>query len=113
MTKTPQQIRNEVEKGCGEDLKRKVFEGNTDLYCGLEVFISEKVGLKRVYCDKCKAKLSILTEYDKSIKEMIEELDDFRRPVTDKEELFDFKQRMHRKIKQLLSKIGDNSEVEK
>jgi len=43
-----------------------------------------------------------------AIKEMIEELDDFRR--TDKGELFDFKQRMHRKIKQLLSKIGDNSD---
>jgi len=45
-----------------------------------------------------------------AIKEMIEELDDFRR--TDKGELFDFKQRMHRKIKQLLSKIGEEKQDE-
>lgn len=60
-TKTPQQIRNEVEKGCGE-------LWGVDNRCG------EHLGDGSIdYCPSCLAKLSILTEYDKSIKEMIED----------------------------------------
>jgi hypothetical protein len=64
--KTPQQIRNEVEKGCGKvtnwyELKR---------LCG--TFEDLKHSEHTILCPSCQAKLSILTEYDKSIKEMIE-----------------------------------------
>ena len=63
MTKTPQQIKNEVEK----EIKR----------CN-EIINNTKIDMKKdIWENKLlqhKAQLSILTEYDKSIKEMIEEL---------------------------------------
>jgi uncharacterized protein YbaR (Trm112 family) len=48
----------ELKKGCGKDLKRKAF-GNPSLslYCGIEVFVSESVGLKVILCPTCQAKL--------------------------------------------------------
>ena len=63
--KTPQQIRNEVKKGCG------------DKYIGLGLECGNKRSFNNeriYYCPICLAKLSILTEYDKSIKEKIERL---------------------------------------
>ena len=73
--KTPQQIRNEVEKGCGIFLYEDEFGDKDDLFnhdvnCGTYLVRDNKL----VLCPSCLAKLSILTEYDKSIKEMIEEL---------------------------------------
>ncbi len=65
--KTPQQIRNEVEKGCGERLV--YYEPFTEPEaCGTNMYG------KIIICKECENKLSILTEYDKAIKEMIEEL---------------------------------------
>ena len=63
---TPQQIKNEVEKGCRE---RGKFDGHGFWICGLT-----QIDSGTYYCPVCSAKLSILTEYDKSIKEMIERL---------------------------------------
>jgi len=129
--KTPQQIKSEVEKGCGK--AGKIFKGVKGQYwyadCG-KPYLWERdngknIPLNKYLCPSCLAKLSILTEYDKSIKEMIENLkldiDEF-----DKEEKKRFKKEVfteeqvywilwlyEKKIKELLSKIGDNSEVEK
>jgi len=68
MTKTPQQIKNEVEKEIKE-AEDKIHENAKDdkhysawVHSAMIKIISEG-----------KVKLSILTEYDKSIKEMIEE----------------------------------------
>jgi hypothetical protein len=60
---------------------------------------------------KHKAKLSILTEYDKAIKEMILDLIKLRKGslnwnVSDYEEVFSIND-----LNSILSKIGDNSEV--
>ena len=73
--KTPQQIRNEVEKGCGIFLYEDEFGDKDDLFnhdvnCGTYLVRDNKL----VLCPSCQAKLSILTEYDKAIKEMIEDL---------------------------------------
>jgi hypothetical protein len=104
MNKTPQQIRNEVEK--------KIKELKKDMpYC--------KISLNN--WEVLEAKLSILTEYDKSIKEMIEDLE----KQADSFDLMDFTNPRDisilrqgtkigfKRLKELLSKIGDNSEVEK
>ena len=102
--KTPQQIRNEVEKekerinikeelrkGCG----KKITYPNYHLYCG------DSNSLRQVFCPKCKAQLSILTEYDKSIKEMIENKMSYVKdsPYYHKSTII--------VLKELLSKIGD------
>jgi hypothetical protein len=115
MTKTPQQIKNEVEKGCGKEIvtigtttykdEYEDEEANT-IYCG---------DYNNQLCPSCQAKLSILTEYDKSIKEMIEELRNFI-CITGEgkgEDYIDVKIKIDNKIEELLSKIGDDSEVEK
>jgi hypothetical protein len=63
--KSPQQIRNEVEKEieeCKEGITNNIAKGY--YYDGWNIELK-----------KAEAKLSILTEYDKSIKEMIENLD--------------------------------------
>ncbi len=88
---TPQQIRNEVEK---EIKPCSCQEGD---YCIHMVN---------------KAKLSILTEYDKSIKE---ELNNFWNTNFSNEKLKD-DEIIYCSVgewRKLLSKIGDNSEVEK
>lgn len=65
--KTPQQIKEEVEKGCGiYDMINPEFERS----CG-DILFNNTI----FYCPICKAKLSILVEYDKAIKEIIESLD--------------------------------------
>ena len=110
--KTPQQIRNEVEKGCGKvtnwyELKR---------LCG--TFEDLKHSEHIILCPSCQAKLSILTEYDKSIKEMIERLKDkdFIMSILQEDVTIDVEEGMkfididgvRNKIdKQILSKIGD------
>ena len=105
--KTPQQIRNEVEKGCGKvtnwyELKR---------LCG--TFEDLKHSEHIILCPSCQAKLSILTEYDKSIKEMIEERVNFYKKLWLKavdeqnkhqEDIF---YNTYFNLKELLSKIGD------
>ena len=75
--KTPQQIRNEVEKGCGKvtnwyELKR---------LCG--TFEDLKHSEHIILCPSCQAKLSILTEYDKAMKEEIKEPTGYRRGFID------------------------------
>jgi len=95
--KTPQQIKNEVEKGCGEYYENTANFGLRE-YCGL---YDGEIKL----CPNCGAKLSILTEYDKAIKEMIELFKDDS-IYTGRIVKFEIKNRM-------FSKIGDNSEVEK
>jgi hypothetical protein len=115
--KTPQQIRNEVEKGCGEEIvtigtttyedEYEDEEANT-IYCG---------DYNNELCPKCKAQLSILTEYDKSIKKMIENLDMGVRDDWNIPEKYFLKEDVAKAFKEmkkeLLSKIGDDSEVEK
>jgi hypothetical protein len=65
--KTPQQIKNEVEKGCGNDFVKKLPFGTTEEVWGEKEYLltcpDEKYGI----CPFCQAKLSILTEYDKAI----------------------------------------------
>jgi hypothetical protein len=94
---TPQQIKNEVEKGCG-----KYIRGNKLLIDRDWEHDNYTCGVKRL-CPSCLAKLSILTEYDKSIKEMILNLKEI---YTEKGMCV-----LSKDIKELLSKIGDNSEV--
>ncbi|MFA5746432.1 MAG: HNH endonuclease [archaeon] len=65
MNKTPQQIRNEVEKEI-EKLKKTQPDVTIGLN-GLHWIEKDKIKIM-----KLEAQLSILTEYDKSIKEMIE-----------------------------------------
>jgi hypothetical protein len=96
--KTPQQIKNEVEKGCGKvtnwyELKR---------LCG--TFEDLKHSEHTILCPSCLAKLSILTEYDKSIKEMILKLS-----ITQNKEVPIIIEEGTEFIftKELLSKIGD------
>lgn len=135
MTKTPQQIKNEVEKGCGERFV-KWDNGYWYFICGgiskTNKFTGDEVTINPIpYCDKCQAKLSILTEYDKAMKEMIEDnlvlvertifIDNFkilnwRTYIKGREECWANKNPsiVIKKIKEeLLSKIGDGSEVEK
>jgi len=75
MTKTPQQIRNEVEKEI-EKLKKKVYKKLGTDKCPDKDYV--KMDNWEEFYDgdliNLNAKLSILTEYDKSIKEMIEGL---------------------------------------
>ena len=96
--KTPQQIKNEVEKGCGKYIG--TWKTSQKIICGCYTNMLE-------LCPKCQAKLSILTEYDKSIKVLIKDYFDELYGRTNmgmfKKELPD----------ELLSKIGDVSEVEK
>ena len=103
MTKTPQQIKNEVEKGCGKvtnwyELKR---------LCG--TFEDLKHSEHIILCPSCQAKLSILTEYDKSIKEMIEDWK--RNSILKYDDDCPYCQRHISntiiQAKELLSKIGD------
>jgi len=123
--KTPQQIRNEVEKKM-----KKLQTTQPDVIINInDLHWTEREAIKiREY----KAQLSILTEYDKSIKEMIEkELNklnkDFARYDkeclesirTDKKQ-YEYSERQRAKtlyaideLNLILSKIGDNSEVEK
>jgi hypothetical protein len=135
--KTPQQIRNEVEKeiedlrqGCGNKIEDNE---EFDLDCGEEIDNpNSESGCSFLLCEECKeklikaeAKLSILTEYDKSIKEMIEEfeerlislltMDGFGyHPEKEQNRIIkrDVEETCKRVIKELLSKIGDNSEEE-
>jgi hypothetical protein len=131
--KTPQQIKNEVEK----EFKRKVYLLERKSYLSQkinsEIALSDEERKEFVLTPssniiqgemkELKAKLSILTEYDKSIKEMI---DNFRTKLRQCDEFFnvnDYKNTQSTDkfmgivelfLKQeLLSKIGDNSEVEK
>jgi len=98
--KTPQQIRNEVEKGCGEIF---VDENGNDAPCKL-LYCNRTIPEPHL-CPSCLAKLSILTEYDKSIKEMIEDL------IFHKSRPDSYNQNIKiinvSDIKELLSKIGD------
>lgn len=100
--KTPQQIINEVEKGCGKLFKPEYF----GITCGERSPLTGNIML----CGGCENKLSILTEYDKSIKEMIKGiLNPFNLTAEDfkdsKNEWFYFR------YKELLSKIGSKQEV--
>jgi hypothetical protein len=62
-----------VEKGCGKYIGNVVrLSFLIDYKCG-DLIWDEVKNIKEIkYCPSCLAKLSILTEYDKSIKEMIE-----------------------------------------
>ena len=103
--KTPQQIKNEVEKGCGKYIEEE------DRDCGHDYdyyedekrdYVIKKTGFDKWLCLSCQAKLSILTEYDKSIKEMIKQAFlNWLEDTTDSPFKIE---------KELLSKIGDNSE---
>lgn len=62
MTSEFKQKIEELKKGCGKDLNRKSFDGDIDLYCGIEIFISEKIGLRNVYCPECNAKIKAIQE---------------------------------------------------
>jgi hypothetical protein len=108
---TPQQIRNEVEKGCGEFLAMFYGDINYRVRCGDINPISKE----KVLCNKCEAKLSILTEYDKSIKDIIKkDLNTCEEMIkaTIKNEIANGKWiSISIELKRLLSKIGDNSEV--
>jgi len=98
--KTPQQIRNEVLK---EVLKR---------YNPSESFIVYNKGLKKELTFSIKQAIDLtLTEYDKSIKEMIEGLEvrKQRFGIGVKESTKYYV--LWKDIQELLSKIGDNSEV--
>ena len=117
--KTPQQIRNEVEKGCGIFLYEDEFGDKDDLFnhdvnCGTYLVRDNKL----VLCPSCQAKLSILTEYDKSIKEMIEERVNFYKKLWLKavdeqnkhqEDIF---YNTYFNLKELLSKIGEEKQDE-
>ena len=105
--KTPQQIKNEVEKGCGKYIG--TWKTSQKIICGCYTNMLE-------LCPSCQAKLSILTEYDKAIKEMIEDLlKGFRTQIgyriihenNEDRELFSFKQIKLFLKQELLSKIGD------
>ncbi|HQB18903.1 MAG TPA: hypothetical protein PL092_03060 [Candidatus Pacearchaeota archaeon] len=107
--KTPQQIRNEVEKKDYKEVDKWIEECDVDgRMIEFEFFDSDIEDLKN--CIK-REKLSILTEYDKSIKEMIEDL------IFHKSRPDSYNQNIKiinvSDIKELLSKIGDVSEVEK
>ena len=110
--KTPQQIRNEVEKGCGKYIG--TWKTSQKIICGCYTNMLE-------LCPKCQAKLSILTEYDKAIKEMIEDLlKGFRTQIgyriihenNEDRELFSFKQIKLFIEQELLSKINSVSTQE-
>jgi len=102
--KTPQQIRNEVEKGCGEIF---VDENGNDAPCKL-LYCNRTIPEPHL-CPSCLAKLSILTEYDKSIKEMIEDWK--RNSILKYDDDCPYCQRHISntiiQAKELLSKIGD------
>ena len=86
MTKTPQQIRNEVEKNITESRKLNDLEG-------LTYFLGQ---------------LSILTEYDKAIeKEIIKIIDD----CADKTDIWGSEKwnKFRRLVNKELSKLGDGS----
>jgi len=107
--KTPQQIKNEVEKKDYKEVDKWIEECDVDgRMIEFEFFDSDIEDLKN--CIK-REKLSILTEYDKSIKEMIEDL------IFHKSRPDSYNQNIKiinvSDIKELLSKIGDVSEVEK
>ena len=103
--KTPQQIKNEVEKEINRLVLDKDFidkESDDDFQRVLEL----------------RAQLSILTEYDKSIKEMIEEIIEKKKESLMNDNLiigdwWSSEIFTGLEIDELLSKIGDNSEVEK
>ena len=107
--KTPQQIRNEVEKGCGVVFGDCYYEDMNPRECGKD---------KIHYCKECRDRINILTEYDKSIKEMIEELkeklegEEYR-----DDEYTSYRNFMNGQISQiideeLLSKIGEEKQDE-
>jgi hypothetical protein len=116
--RTPQQIRNEVKKGCG------------DKYIGLGLECGNKRSFNNeriYYCPICLAKLSILTEYDKAMKEMIKRFFDGNIPYYEKNDAkiengkeirsrtylgLSYEQKDILK-RELLSKIGDNSQENK
>ncbi len=101
MTKTPQEIKEEVEKEI-EKLKKTQPDVTIGLN-GLHWIEKDKIKIM-----KLEAQLQILTEYDKSIKEMIEKMHTWVHTNTqgiswiciNKEDW-----------EEILSKIGDNSEV--
>ncbi len=129
--KTPQQIKNEVEKGCGEWFDEEFDDCLQSRWICGKKYLNYKTDL----CPKCKAKLSILTEYDKSIKEMIEEVagkcckswndtEQLNKDLWVITESDEFTQEQKNEvlgevahligghlIPDILSKIGDNSEV--
>jgi len=97
--KTPQQIRNEVEKKDYKEVDKWIEECDVDgRMIEFEFFDSDIEDLKN--CIK-REKLSILTEYDKSIKEMIENKMSYVKdsPYYHKSTII--------VLKELLSKIGD------
>jgi hypothetical protein len=125
--KTPQQIRNEVEK----EIKR--FEDIENGLLEVESVRELELNSKRLF--NAKKRLQILTEYDKSIKEMIGDvglqdiidfLDNLKNLRIDKQSSLNYEDGelpfgtcdymaiddMISKMK-ILSKIGDNSEVDK
>jgi hypothetical protein len=133
MTKTPQQIKNEVEKeieeireGCNKEWS----DESGDYICG-EDFDNPNAdsGCSFFLCDNCmeklikaEAKLSILTEYDKSIKEMIDRLEKEYREAEIKQKGIcpNVKEMtdgalivLDRLREELLSKIGDDSDIQK
>jgi ketol-acid reductoisomerase len=120
MTKTPQQIKNEVEKEIEEYKRGKghfLMKGVKEVmirgisYEGIDEIESE--------IDILEAKLSILTEYDKSIKEMIEDLLKWKthkivngklpkQRIDDFTEGYDSAYEVWQdKLKELLNKIGE------
>jgi hypothetical protein len=114
--KSPQQIKEEVEKKDYKEVDKWIEECDVDgRMIEFEFFDSDIEDLKN--CIK-REKLSILTEYDKSIKEMIEKDIDVSFSNSDKSPDYqkgysDCFWAFYKKKKELLSKIGDNSEVEK
>jgi len=68
--KTLSEIKEELKKGCGKWTYSGTDRAIDDFECGNNNNHKEINKL----CPLCKAKLSILTEYDKAIKEMIEDL---------------------------------------
>ena len=92
--KTPQQIRNEVEKEIGDLTQKGMLLTNKKDIENFAILIISK-----------RAQLSILTEYDKSIKEMIKQAFlNWLEDTTDSPFKIE---------KEPLTKIGDNSEVKK
>ena len=109
MTKTPQQIKNEVEKEGLEIMERL----RNDVKEGRSFLVDEKdypSYLNVVDNEVNMAKSKILTEYDKAIKE------EYNRIAEEYPEHY-WRWQFFGKVlfpdKKLLSKIGDNSEVEK
>ena len=107
--KTPQQIKNEVEKGCGKYIG--TWKTSQKIICGCYTNMLE-------LCPSCQAKLSILTEYDKAIKEMILKMKSKARESSfmityGNSDMFKIMNIYDKEIDKLLSKIGDVSEVEK